>query len=161
YLEGKAFFDVKHNPEQPFIVHTEHLKATVLGTEFNIEAWSTDENISITVSSGKVKVANQHKTFGIITTDEQLIYNKAKADIVQQNVDPEIYLAWKEQDLVLYDVTVAEASALLEERFQVKIFCNDVNLCAKRFTTTFLKGERLEMVLNSICEFNQAAYYYD
>src|SRR5690606_11996222 len=103
---------VKHNPEQPFIVHTGQLKTKVLGTEFNIEAWARDENISITVTSGKVEVANQQKTFGILTRDEQLVYSKAKADIVQQNVDPEISLAWKKQDLVLHDVTVEEAAEL-------------------------------------------------
>lgn len=76
-------------------------------------------------------------------------------------VKAEIYLDWKEQDLLFADVTVAEATELLEERFNVKISFNDEIIKSNRFTTTLLKGESLEQVLKSICEFNSAAYQYD
>ena len=59
------------------------------------------------------------------------------------------------------DVTISEASALLEDRFQVKILIGDDHLKSKRFTTTVLKEERIETILNSIAEFNDAKYTYD
>jgi len=39
YLEGQAFFDIKHISSKPFIVHTGNLETKVLGTAFNIKAF--------------------------------------------------------------------------------------------------------------------------
>jgi transmembrane sensor len=162
YLKGQAYFDIKHNPGKPFIVHTAKLKTTVLGTAFKITAWPVDENILVAVSRGKVEVADQHKSFGVIKPNEQLIYNKLKTDVIQKAEHSDNYLPpWKEQDLVLKNVTVAEAAKLLEERYNIKITCNHKSFHTKRFSTTFVKGETLEQVLLSICEFNNAVYHYD
>lgn len=55
-LEGEAFFEVAHNLEKPFVVRTGDLTTTVLGTSFNIKAFSKEEDIEVTVATGKVRV---------------------------------------------------------------------------------------------------------
>ncbi len=160
YLEGQAYFDIKHNPEKPFIIHTGKLKTTVLGTAFDIKAWPDDE-VVVTVTRGKVKVSDQEKNFGTIIPDQQITYKNGEAEIVKKKVSTNEYLSWKEQDLLLDNVTVGEAAELLEERFKVIILIKDEQIRTNRFTTTFQKGETLEDVLKSICEFNGAVYQYD
>lgn len=160
YLKGQAYFDIKHNPDKPFIVHTGDLYTTVLGTAFNIKAFPGDVDIIVTVSRGKVKVSDHNKTLGIILPDEQIIFNKTENSVVKEKVNSVSYLAWKEEDLLFDDVTVAEAVELLEERFDVTISFSHETTKTKRFTTTFLKGESLERVLKSICEFNDATFVY-
>lgn len=161
YLEGQAYFDVKHNLNKPFIIHTGKISTTVLGTAFNLKAWPTDPNITITVTRGKVKVADEHKTLGFIMPDEQIIYNKDKADFVQNKVDTHALLDLKDQSLLLDDVTISEAAELLESRFKVRISITEEEVSSKRFTTIVRKGENLEKVLSSICEFAGAEYQYD
>ena len=161
YLEGQAYFDIKHISSKPFIIHTGQFKTTVLGTAFNIKAYPTDAYITVTVTRGKVKVGNQHKTLNVIMPNQQITYNKWKADIIQETVDTHAYLALKEQDLLMDNVTVAEAAELLEARFKVSILINDELIRTKRFTTTFLKSESLKQILKSICEFNEVDYHYD
>ena len=161
YLEGQAFFDIKHNASKPFIVHTGQFETTVLGTAFNIKAFPGDIDITVTVIRGKVKVSDQNKTLGIILPHQQITCNKQKANSTLKTVDTDTYLDWKAQDLLFDDVTVAEAAELLEERFNVNITFSDQLIKSNRFTTTFLKGESLEQVLTSICEFNGAVYQYD
>ncbi|MHB1178190.1 MAG: FecR family protein [Daejeonella sp.] len=161
YLEGQAFFDIKHNASKPFIVHTGRLETTVLGTAFNIKAFPVDIDITVTVIRGKVKVSDQNKTLGIILPHQQIACNKQKANSTLKTVDTDTYLDWKAQDLLFDDVTVAEAAELLEERFDVNITFSDQLIKSNRFTTTFLKGESLEQVLTSICEFNGVVYQYD
>ncbi|MEM9687654.1 MAG: FecR domain-containing protein, partial [Bacteroidota bacterium] len=41
-LTGEAFFDIKRNTTQPFIVKTEYLSVKVLGTAFNVKSYSGD-----------------------------------------------------------------------------------------------------------------------
>ena len=51
FLEGEAFFDVQTDKERPFIITSDKLQTTVLGTSFNVRCY-----ISVAVLSGKVKV---------------------------------------------------------------------------------------------------------
>ncbi len=161
HLEGEAYFDIQHNTDKPFIVRTGKVATTVLGTAFNIKAWPLDEDITVTVNRGKVRLAAGQNTLGILKPNQQITYNKNKADVVQRDVQAAEYLSWKQDDLLLDNVTVSEAAKILEDRFKVSISITEEPIRIKRFTTTFLKGESLEQVLKSICEFNDAVYTYD
>lgn len=162
YLDGEAYFDVKHNSVKPFVIYTGKLKTTVLGTAFNISAWSDSDDITVTVARGKVKVEDlDNKTIGVITPNHQIKYDKINTHIVEKEVNSPEYLKWKEEDLLLSDVSVAEAAELLEDRYKVKIHISDNQIKSKRFTTIVRKEESLDKILNSISEFNDAVYSYD
>ncbi len=55
-LEGDAFFNVRKNPEKPFIVETNQGKVEVLGTSFKVNATENTKGIEVAVIEGKVKV---------------------------------------------------------------------------------------------------------
>ena len=42
-LTGEAFFDVVHNAEKPFVIHTSKINIRVLGTKFNVKSYPTDK----------------------------------------------------------------------------------------------------------------------
>ena len=162
YLEGEAYFDIKHNAAKAFIVHTGKLQTTVLGTAFNVKALKSDKYIVVTVTRGKVSVGDNKKVFGTITPNQQIVFNKAKANSQMKRVDAAEFACWQGQDLLLDDVTMEEASKLLKERFKVDILCADPKLLqVNRFTTTFQHTESLEHILNILCEFNNTTYSYD
>jgi len=56
YLKGEAFFEVTADPNHPFIVHTDLIKTTVLGTSFNVESYPEGKEARVVVVTGKVKV---------------------------------------------------------------------------------------------------------
>lgn len=161
YLDGQAYFDIKHNSLKQFIIHTGKLKTIVLGTAFEVNAWSDDISIQVTVSRGRVRIEDQNnRTLGVITPNQQITYDKTNRNIVQKVVNAPEYLEWMEQDLLLSDVTVAEAARLLESRYKIEILINDDSIRSKRFTTIVGKGETLDQILKSISEFNEAVYQY-
>lgn len=161
FLYGQAFFDIKHNVSRPFVVHTGKLEILVLGTAFNIKALADETDITVTVKRGKVKVSDQNKTLGVITPNQQITYNLKKVSSTLKVLDDDSYLDWREQDLLLDNLTVAEAAKLLEERYKVKIIVSEQSLGSQRFTTTFKKNKSLEQVLKSICVFNGVEYRYN
>jgi transmembrane sensor len=59
-LDGDAYFDVRHNPSKPFIVHTGRITTTVLGTAFNI--YAKEGNVHVAVTRGRVRVADTRRT---------------------------------------------------------------------------------------------------
>ena len=158
YLTGEAYFDIQPNPAKPFVVHTGKLVTTVLGTAFNIRALPGESSITVTVTRGEVKVGNEKTTFSILHPREQIVYNVGKDEAVQEVVNVDKIVEWKENDLYFDDITISTAAGILEERFNVKITVDDEHLKNQRFTTTFNKDESLESILTSIVTFSDASY---
>jgi ferric-dicitrate binding protein FerR (iron transport regulator) len=158
YLSGEAYFDIQHDLSKPFIIHTGKVVTTVLGTAFNIKEDKISHTIKVTVTRGKVSVANGNKQLGIITPNQQISFNLLSGKSVQTEVDAKQVIAWQKTELHFEDITFGEAALQLQQRFNVKInFSNDkVKNC--RFTGTALKGEKLDKILNVICAFNSATY---
>lgn len=161
FLDGEAFFDVRHNPAKTFVVHTGNLATAVLGTAFNIKAINGEKDIVVTVKRGKVRVSDKNKVLGVITPNQQITYDKKKIISVVTTVSNENYLNWQDKDLFIDNLTISEAAKLMEERYNVQIFISDPEVKSLRFTTTFPKNEKLEQTLNSICLFNGLTYSYD
>jgi transmembrane sensor len=161
YLEGQAFFDIKHIASKPFIVHTGNLETKVLGTAFNIKAFPDEDNITVTVKRGRVSVNDQNKILGIITPNQQITYAKSKVKSLIQTVKNESYLTWKQEDLLIDNLTISEAARLLEDKYNVKIIIDNPDVESLRFTSTFSKNEPLDEILSSICLFNGLGYTYN
>jgi len=161
FLYGQAFFDIKHNPARPFVVHTDQISTIVLGTAFNIRAIPGESEIIVTVKRGKVKVINDEKTLGVITPNQQITFNKNKVSSNARVVDTDSLISWKEQDLFIDNLTISEASKLLEERYKIKIIIEDQSIGSERFTTIFTQNERFEDILKSICIFHDLVYEFN
>lgn len=161
FLDGQAFFDIKHNTSRRFIVHTGNLETIVLGTAFNIKAIHEEKEITVTVTRGKVKVTDQHKVLGTITPNQQITYDKEKITSVMKVVDDHDYLDWKNEDLFIDNLTLSEAAKILEDKFKIKIIINDSSIREQRFTATFPKDEQLDQALKSISIFNNVVYTYN
>jgi ferric-dicitrate binding protein FerR (iron transport regulator) len=160
-LEGQAYFDIKHNASKPFIIHTGKVSTTVLGTAFNIMAWPKAADVTVTVTRGKVKINDEETVLGIITPNQQIEYNMKDAAVLQKTVNAQASLSWRNEDLLFDNVTVGEATKLLETKYNVSVSLSEGINLTKRFTTLIAKEENLEKVLLSICEFYGATYKYD
>ncbi len=55
-LTGEGYFEVAHQAQKPFIVETNKQSVEVLGTHFNINAYSDENQIKTTLLEGSVKV---------------------------------------------------------------------------------------------------------
>ncbi|MCD0488976.1 FecR domain-containing protein [Pedobacter sp. MC2016-14] len=157
-LKGEGYFDIKHNPDKPFVVYAGKIKTTVLGTAFNINAYGDKQDVVVTVTRGKVMVQDESKTIGIIVPDQQIVYNKIQMKSLVMPVMAKKSIAWQERDLFFDEVTMEEAAGELSRYFNVKIsFANEASKEC-RFTGTFLRGEGLEEILKVITSFNHTTY---
>lgn len=159
YLTGEAYFDIRHDSAKPFIVHTGKVLTTVLGTAFNINAGKNANTVVVTVTRGKVSVADGKHILGFVTPNQQIAYDITTDKPIRRIVNAQEVIAWQESDLLFDDITFAQAAKQLEGRFKVNIsFANDkVKNC--RFSGTALKGKSLDEILKVICAFNNASYH--
>jgi transmembrane sensor len=78
-LEGEAFFDVTHDAQRPFIVHTSGIDIKVLGTAFNVKSYAADETIETTLLRGSIEVVKKNDPAApkvILRPHEKLVFNK-------------------------------------------------------------------------------------
>lgn len=161
YLDGEAYFDIRHDAAKPFIVHTANIQTRVLGTAFNINTRNSPDKIVITVTRGKVCVADGTHIIGIITPNSQITFNKISHQHIQQAVNAKETIAWQESDILFDEMTFEQAAQLLQKRFKVVINFNNEKLKKCQFSGIALKDRSLDEILKVICAFNRATYHYD
>jgi len=151
-LVGEAYFDVKHQETQPFVISTGKLTITVLGTAFNIKSSADQSQVTVTVTRGKVKVQKEGQVLGLLTQNQQLSWqaNPSQPLLKQDHVDTNVATAWKADDLIMDDITLEEAANILAKRYQLKVQFDNPNLRQCKFTAAFLERNELAQMLSVI-----------
>lgn len=157
-LTGEAYFDIKPDTSRPFIIHSGEIKTTVLGTAFNIRAFPEEASVVVTVTHGRIRVEDNNRNEKVLTDRQQLLINVAGSHVIQQRVADNTDTEWKEEDLVLDNITFAEARKLIQDRYGVEIVFQNDALKSCRFTSTFLKDASLNQILTAICIVNRATF---
>ncbi|SMB99160.1 FecR family protein [Hymenobacter roseosalivarius DSM 11622] len=57
FLQGEAFFEIARNPVKPFLVVTDKVVTTVLGTSFTVRAYPEQPQALVMVRTGRVRVS--------------------------------------------------------------------------------------------------------
>lgn len=73
YLTGAAFFDVRKNPEQPFLVYAGELVTRVLGTSFRVQAYEGAGKARVIVRTGRVSVSTREKEEPVVLLPDQVV----------------------------------------------------------------------------------------
>jgi transmembrane sensor len=91
-INGEAYFEIAHNPNQPFKVVKGDIQITVLGTHFNVNAYDDETNLKVTLLEGSVKVNTQTKEQIIKPGQQAIISGIIKVD---GDIDIDEIMAWK------------------------------------------------------------------
>lgn len=158
YLSGEAYFDVRHDISKPFLIHTGKVLTTVLGTAFNIKEDQNQHTLEVTVTRGKVSVADDGKLLSILTANQQVSLDLLSRKSTEKTVDAETVIAWQGNEMIFDDITLAEAAAQLEQHFHVKIIFSNEKLKNCRFSGATLKGDQLDKILDVISGFNKSTW---
>lgn len=119
WLVGEAFFDVRKNPSEPFIVHTKGIDTRVLGTSFNVKAYFGSLKTHVTVATGKVMVAT--KTQGVeLIAGEEARYD-SESQVLASGKASDVAWAWKRGVLIFDGSSMSEVARLLRRWYGVEI----------------------------------------
>ncbi len=100
-LTGEAYFEVAGNAAQPFYIKMppsqpgrSEVKVEVLGTHFNISAYSDEASINTTLLEGAVKVTSGNH-LQVLKPGQQAQVSTAGVIQLVNNADVELAVAWK------------------------------------------------------------------
>jgi transmembrane sensor len=102
-ITGEAYFEVAHDAKRPFHVMVlrqaqddKPLDVQVLGTHFNINAYTDEETIRTTLLEGSVKVSAANKSVTIKSGEQaQMNGGNAIGLMVNRDVNVDQVMAWK------------------------------------------------------------------
>ncbi len=95
YLEGEAYFEIAHDSQHPFVVHTGNIQTRVLGTKFDIRSYSSEKQVEVTVTEGRVGFGSLENTQVILTPNQKGLFNKLNQEVIKIENDNQNFLAWK------------------------------------------------------------------
>ncbi len=155
---GEAFFKVAKNPERPFIISSPRTITRVLGTRFNLRDYQNEEKSELVVEEGKVSFSDQRKNVGLILSANQkgILDTKNKVSSRENVSQSTKYTDWKENKLVLDDITLEEIAPILERWYNIRVIAPK-ELNKERYKGRF-NNPSLKEVLNSICIATRSKY---
>ena len=125
FVDGEIFIDVKRDEAAPFVVKTAQFEVQVLGTAFDIKAYSdTFENAEVVLVRGKVNVKSKSgKELSLSPDDKAVILSDGL--IEKSSVDAEEYVLWTKGILSLNNDPLNVVLAKLSRYYGVDIHCTD------------------------------------
>lgn len=93
-LTGEAYFEVTKNKQKPFHVKASGMQVEVLGTHFDVNAYSDEDDIRTTLLEGSVKI-KRGGVSGLLKPGQQGILEKNDNNIKIKNADVNQVMAWK------------------------------------------------------------------
>ena len=156
-LEGEAYFDVVKSGK-PFLVSTNYGTVKVMGTSFDVKAYS-DGEFQSTLVKGTVRVNRPNSESVVLHPGQQSYLNEAGRLSVKE-VNPELFTSWKEGRLIFYREPFVQMARRLERWYNIKIEINDKELEDLRFTGT-IEMETLSEVMELVRRTMPVKYSYD
>jgi len=148
-LDGEGFFEVDSDPDNPFVINTRDVDIKVLGTSFNVNAYSENAAVEVIVKTGEVAVTRHGEVPRtiILKPGNKGVYKKTEETLeITQEIDKN-YLAWKTKSFVFEDQPLLDVSKQLNKVYQAEIIIDSDSLKDARITTTF-NDQSLDAILN-------------
>jgi len=149
-LKGEAFFDVRKNKKQPFIVKAENIQVLVRGTKFNVQAYTAEPSIKTTLEEGKIELyVSGIASHFVMRPGDQITLDTEANKVSRKKVNPANFSAWKEEQLAFDSTPLRDIILQLENRYKVNIVADSTVALDERMSIT-IENETLEEVLGLI-----------
>ncbi len=150
-LNGEAFFKVAHNDKLPFNVQCNTVVVSVLGTEFDVNAYPESGKVCVALESGEVALShNRIESFNYTLQPGEL----ATCDLMQNTIqvdkaDVSQYASWKDGLLVFKNEPMKTVFEKLKRWYNIDIEVTDKTIYESIFTGT-IQSESYEQIFRLI-----------
>jgi transmembrane sensor len=152
YLEGEGYFDVTEDPAHSFVVHAGALTTTVLGTRFDVKAFSGEQLASVSVVSGKVRVRDSARVLDVLTAARQLRVDARTGLFTTATIDTAQVLGWRQGKLQFSGQTMEEIAASLGRWYNIQFEFADPSISRCRYYLNFDNTISLQQMLAALKE---------
>lgn len=136
-LKGEAYFTVKHNAEQPFVIEADEILVRDIGTAFNLKAYPEKDTIEILVTEGEVQFYTLYDSGLNLKAGQRAIYSKRNKMFYRIEKPDTNILAYKTKVFSFNNTDLKTVVALLNEVYNSKIILANPKLFDCRLTANY------------------------
>ena len=148
--KGELYFDVAKNKDWPFIVESNGMKLKVLGTEFNLRAYSDESEMVSTLVEGSVLVSNSFGNEVILRPGRQVSVSTSSKSMQEKQANVEAVIAWKNGRFIFDNRRIEDIMYDLSRWYDVKVFFANSKVKDKRFSVDVPRYGEIESILTLI-----------
>ncbi|GAA4780542.1 hypothetical protein GCM10023231_04540 [Olivibacter ginsenosidimutans] len=146
-LSGEAYFDVAQDKARPFRIAAHDATIEVIGTQFNVSAYQSDDKVITTLISGGVNVRNTHSTKKVqLKPGDQSIAWVGQDKIYRDKANIEQALAWKDGYFVFENKDLISVMRTVARWYGIRITVEG-QIPATKFGGTFPMDSQLDELL--------------
>lgn len=148
-ITGEVYFEVAKNKKLPFRVVAGKQMVEVLGTHFDINAYSDESTIKTTLAEGSVKIAVGNKTV-MLKPNQQAEVSNAGAEAISINtVDVDDILGWTNGNFVFEKAELPFIMRQAARWYNVNVKYEG-NVAPRRFTGSISRNVNLSELLKML-----------
>lgn len=136
-LKGEAYFTVKHDEENPFVIEAEDILVRDIGTEFNLKAYPEKDTIEILVTEGEVQFYTLYDSGLNLKAGQRAIYSKRNKMFYRIEKPDTNILAYKTKVFSFNNTDLKSVVELLNEVYNAKIVLANKKLFDCRLTANY------------------------
>jgi len=130
-FDGEAVFHVAKDADKPFVINVGAYSVTVLGTVFNLSAYTTDDAYTVTLLEGAVKVKYSSDSVIMKPLDE-VRFDKETESFELQQVQIAKADTWINGRLEFDNIELGDLAHKLEREYDVQIAFADEAIKAEK-----------------------------
>lgn len=151
-LYGEAYFDVSsssnHNGAS-FKVLNQNQEVEVLGTEFNVKAYTDESHVYTTLVEGKVAVSNNGVKQNLLPNQQSKLDLKSNTISVQE-IDVYSETSWRKGIFSFKSKSLKEIMVVLSRWYDTEIIFENPDLESIKFNGVLSKNDDIEEILSII-----------
>jgi len=149
-LTGEAYFDVKSNPDNPFIVQTHsNFQTKALGTKFNIKSYPNDKQITGTLIEGSIEVSSPQFS-EVLSPNERISFDTQEMKFYKSRIySANEAIFWMTDRFAFDKETLEDISKMLERMYNVTFSFTSSDIKEIQYSGK-IKNNSMENVLNLI-----------
>jgi len=148
-VEGEAFFEVTKNPRKPFIVTSQGIDMKVLGTKFNVDSYSNEQELKTSLIEGSLQVLSPDKMKSVILKPNEQVTVKGSLMSVTAIAHKDQFL-WIKGIYSFTDEPLGNILKKLELYYDIKIVVEDPSISTWVYTGKFRQSDGLNEILRMI-----------
>ncbi|MCD7976711.1 MAG: FecR domain-containing protein [Tannerellaceae bacterium] len=160
-LDGEAYFEVTKEEKRSFVVHTSKGKVEVLGTNFNVEAYSYKDDFETTLMQGSVKVTSAldpAQTL-VLHPDSKAVLRGGKFEVVP--VDDYNRYRWTEGLICFRNDSFESIMQEFEKYYGKSIRINNEKILNMHYTGKFRQTDGVDYALRVLQKDIRFSYSQD
>jgi hypothetical protein len=147
-LTGEAYFEVAKNKDKPFYVEMNNTQIRVLGTHFDVSAYSDDSAITTTLLEGLVQVSKNDKQ-ALLKPGQQAVVDNGADNIAISKVNTNTAVAWKNGYFVFEDEDIATIMKKVSRWYNADVEYK-ASFDGQRFGGTFARSKSIAELLKNL-----------